>query len=53
MSTLIIGALVIGSMVFVVVKKIKSAKKGESTCGCGCSGCSSAKACHGINIDNK
>ena len=53
MSTLIIGTLVIGSMAFLIIKKIKNVKKGESTCGCGCSGCSSSKACHEIRINNE
>ena len=51
MSTAIIGTLVIGIMIYVALKKIKSARKGESSCGCGCSGCSSAKSCHGIKIE--
>lgn len=49
MSTLIIGTIVIGSMVFVAVRQVKKHKNGESSCGCGCSGCSSSKSCHGNN----
>ena len=51
MSTIIIGTLVIGSMIYVALRQIKSARKGESSCGCGCSGCSKSKSCHGIKIE--
>lgn len=46
LATVIIGAVIFGFMVFVIVNQIKKAKKGESSCGCGCSGCSSTKSCH-------
>ena len=51
MSTIIIGTLVVGSMIYVAFRKIQSARKGESSCGCGCNGCSKSKSCHGITID--
>ena len=51
MATVIIGTLVIGSMIYVAFRKIRSARKGESSCGCGCSGCSSAKSWHGIKFE--
>lgn len=51
MSTIIIGTVVIGSMIYVAFRQIKSARKGESSCGCGCSGCSKSKSCHGIKIE--
>lgn len=51
MSTIIIGTLVIGSMIYIACRKVKSARKGESLCGCGCSGCAKSKSCHGITID--
>ena len=51
MSTVIIGTLVIGSMIYVAFKQIKSARKGESSCGCGCSGCSKTKSCHRVKIE--
>lgn len=53
MSTLIIGTIVIGAMVLVAVKQFKKGKSGGSSCGCGCSGCPSANACHGIKIEDK
>lgn len=50
MATAVIGAIVIGSMIFVGVKELKKIKNGQSSCGCGCEGCSSARSCHGIQI---
>ena len=46
LATIVIGAVIFGFMVFVIVNLIKKAKKGESSCGCGCSGCSSTESCH-------
>lgn len=37
----IIGGGIILIAVLIVVKKVKQMKKGESTCGCGCSSCPS------------
>lgn len=53
MSTAIIGTIVIGSMVYVLVRQFRKSKTHKGGCGCGCSGCPSAKSCHGINIENK
>lgn len=46
LATLLIAGVVFGLMGVVIVKKIKAHKNGESTCGCGCSGCSSVNKCH-------
>lgn len=52
-ATIIIGGIVFGLMALIVVKQVKKFKSGESGCGCGCSGCSSANTCHGIKIEKK
>lgn len=52
-ATIILSVIVFGFMAFVIGKQIKKAKSGESGCGCGCSGCSSAGACHGIKLEVK
>jgi hypothetical protein len=52
-ATIILSGIVFGFMASVIVKQIKKAKNGESGCGCGCSGCSSAGACHGIKLERK
>ncbi|ABR36305.1 MULTISPECIES: FeoB-associated Cys-rich membrane protein [Clostridium] len=52
-ATIILAGIIFGFMAFVIGKQIKKAKNGESGCGCGCSGCSSANACHGIKIKQK
>lgn len=49
-ATIILSVIIFGFMAFVVGKQIKKAKNGESSCGCGCSGCSSSDSCHGIKI---
>ena len=51
-ATIILGGIIFGFMALVIAKQVKKARSGESGCGCGCSGCSSANACHG-NKANK
>lgn len=46
-ATVLIAGVVFGLMALVVVKQVKKARSGESSCGCGCSNCSSASVCHG------
>lgn len=49
LATIIIATIVFGLMGFVVYKGIQNHKKGKSTCGCncaGCSGCGSSKSDH-------
>ncbi len=41
MINYIIGALIIGMMLFALSKIIKKAKEGTGICGCSCSSCSS------------
>lgn len=53
MATIIIGGIVFGLMALIVVTQIKKAKNGESSCGCGCSGCSSESICHGTQTQKK
>lgn len=52
-ATIILSVLIFGFIAFVIGKQIKKAKSGESGCGCGCSGCSSASLCHGSKIQKK
>lgn len=40
-------------MAIIMVRSIKRVKKGEVGCSCGCSGCASAKMCHGEERENK
>lgn len=46
MATAIIAAVIFGLVAWIIYKRIKAYQKGESTCGCGCSKCPSAKNCH-------
>jgi hypothetical protein len=52
-ATIVLSGIIFGFMAFVIVKQIKKAKNGESSCGCGCSGCSSVSACHGGEMQKK
>jgi hypothetical protein len=45
-ATVIISAVIFGAITLVIVNTVKKIKKGESGCGCGCSGCSQADKCH-------
>lgn len=45
MATLIIGAIVLGWIAYIAVNTVKKIKRGESSCGGGCAGCSSSKSC--------
>lgn len=49
-ATILIAGIIFGLMVLVVVNKFKKAKNGQSSCGCGCNGCSSASVCQGSSI---
>lgn len=44
MGTFIVGAIVIGLMIWAAVHTFKSHKNGG--CSCGCDGCPQAKSCH-------
>ena len=46
LATIIIAAIKFGLMGLIIYKKIKAHKEGKNTCGCGCSGCSTAKNWH-------
>ncbi len=53
LATIVLGVIIFGLMALVVVRQVKKAKNGESGCGCGCSGCSSDSACHGVKAEKK
>ncbi|MDR2633785.1 MAG: FeoB-associated Cys-rich membrane protein [Treponema sp.] len=40
LSTILVGAVVLGVITFALVSTIRTYRKGKSPCGCGCSGCS-------------
>lgn len=40
-------------MATIIIRSIKKVKKGEVGCSCGCSGCASAKMCHGEKEESK
>lgn len=50
-ATIVLSGIIFGMIALVITKQIKKAKSGESGCGCGCSGCSEASACHGVKIE--
>lgn len=52
-ATIILAIIIFGFIAFVIRKQVKKIKSGESGCGCGCSGCSSAGMCHQVKIQKK
>ncbi|MBU3214641.1 FeoB-associated Cys-rich membrane protein [Clostridium estertheticum] len=48
--TIVLAMIIFGLVALVLVKQFKKAKSGESSCGCGCSGCSSDSSCHENNL---
>ncbi|MDR2798412.1 MAG: FeoB-associated Cys-rich membrane protein [Treponema sp.] len=40
LSTIIVGAVVLGIISFALVRTILNYRKGKSPCGCGCDNCS-------------
>lgn len=53
LPTIMIGAIVAAVFIAVVVRGILRRKRGESGCGCGCSGCPNSAICHGENTEHK
>ena len=52
-ATIILGGIIFGLMALIITRQVKKMRSGESGCGCGCSGCSSANSCHGIKVEKK
>lgn len=52
LGTILIAAAVIAILAAVIVNMVRKKKRGESSCGCGCSGCAMANVCHGAK-ENK
>lgn len=46
LSTIIVAGIVAIAFISIVVTNIKNKKKGKSSCGGGCSGCSLNGSCH-------
>lgn len=49
-ATIILSGIIFGMIALVIVKQVKKARSGETSCGCGCSGCSSVNVCHGTKV---
>lgn len=45
-GTIIIAAILLLIVVLIVINLVGKKKKGQSTCGCGCSDCPSSDMCH-------
>ncbi|MDR0862927.1 MAG: FeoB-associated Cys-rich membrane protein [Oscillospiraceae bacterium] len=45
MGTYIVGAIVFGIIAAIIVTRVRAARRGESGCSCGCSGCDAKNAC--------
>ena len=46
LATILIGGVVLGMVVFIIVRLVRDRKKGKSACGCSCSNCPMGGSCH-------
>lgn len=46
LANIVVGAVVVGIIVAIVYFKAKARKLGKTSCGCDCTKCPSAGACH-------
>lgn len=46
MGTIIVGGILLLVVAAILANMISKKKKGESSCGCGCSGCAGESTCH-------
>lgn len=47
LATIIISAVILCIIVLIIVSMVRRKKKGQTACGCGCSGCPSSSICNG------
>lgn len=47
LPTILIGAVIAVLFAAIVIRGIIKRKRGETGCGCGCSGCPNSGVCHG------
>ena len=45
-GTILLSVLLIAVVCLIVGRLIRKKRRGESTCGCGCSNCAAAETCH-------
>ena len=46
MTTIIISAVLIIVVAVIIAGMVRNKRRGKSSCGCGCAGCSMNGACH-------
>ena len=46
MTTIIISAVLIFVVAAIIAGMVRNKRRGKSSCGCGCAGCSMNGACH-------
>ena len=52
-GTILIGAVLLGIVILIVVKRIRDHQKGKSSCGCGCEHCASSGLCRKQDADSE
>lgn len=53
LATILISAFLLALCIGIVIKSRRDRKKGKTSCGCGCSGCSMNGMCHPQNKENQ
>ncbi|MCI9438208.1 MAG: FeoB-associated Cys-rich membrane protein [Lachnospiraceae bacterium] len=46
MATILVSAILAAAVAGVIVSMVRNKRKGKSSCGCGCAGCSMNGSCH-------
>ena len=52
LSTILVGLGVLALLVGVIVYMIRQKRRGETSCGCGCTNCAMRGTCHAANQEN-
>ena len=53
LPTILIAAVIAVIFAAIVIRGIRKRRRGETGCGCGCSGCPNSALCHGGKRDDQ
>jgi hypothetical protein len=49
LGTILVGVVLVAIIALIIAGTVRRKKRGQSACGCGCSGCPSASSCASSN----